>query len=178
MLFRSLVHSVASGVHVGTTLKAMGVETAREAAHRFDADLGALVVHRAVRVGATVRNVLQPTVGSTGVRLPRQIRVGGAWDGQIEGVGPLVVAVDADLSKYDLGGRERRMVAVGAERWTGGRRVGLRAGGRVNTVGRHDAVLAAGASVALTSLVYVEGEVTRGGAVVDRGWSVGARVAF
>ena len=173
----SLVHSVASGIHVGTTVKAIGLGTDGDVFHRVDMDLGGLAVHRGLRVGASVRNVLRPAFGSSEVRLPRYARVGAAFDAEAAGYRPVVVSADVDLAKYESAGRERRMVAVGIEHWIRGRRVGVRAGSRINTVGAHETAMSAGASVALTSLMYVEGQVT-GGASADQRWSVGARVTF
>ena len=168
---------MASGIHVGTTVKAIGLGTDGDVFHRVDMDLGGLAVHRGIRVGASVRNLLRPAFGSSDVRLPRYARVGAAFDAEAAGYRPVVVSADVDVATYESAGRQRRMVAVGLEHWIRGHRVGLRAGTRMNTVGAHDKALSAGASVALTSLLYVEGQVT-GGASADQRWSVGARGTF
>jgi hypothetical protein len=111
------------------------------------------------------------------MKLPRYARVGAAFDGQAAGAWPVLVSVDVDVSRYEVAGRARRMLAIGAEHWTAGRRLAIRAGSRLNTAGARDVSVSGGGSIALTSLMYVEGQVT-GGAHTDQRWSVGARVTF
>jgi hypothetical protein len=86
--------------------------------------------------------------------------------------------VDADAVTYTTGLGDRRVVAVGAERWWFGRRLGLRAGGRFNQVGRRERSGTAGASVAVRSGMFVEGHLAAGGSADERGWGIGARVSF
>ena len=90
----TLVHTVVSGVHVGTTLKYVrakslegevtGPETATasewldladdsvggDVHNDFDLDLGVLAVRGPVRVGGVVRNLLEVDLGA--VKIPRQ----------------------------------------------------------------------------------------------------------
>lgn len=199
----SLVHSVASGVHVGTTLKylrgtlrggvtetAMSSGDALDAAedltggptqNRFDLDIGVLAVGGPLRLGATLRNVRQVAFGDEAaatLRLPRQARVGIAFDGAQVGGVPFTIALDADVRRYSTVAGERRVLAVGAEQWLFTRRVGVRAGVRFNRVGARDRATTAGGSIALRSGFFLDGHVVRGGADEERGWGAAARVSF
>jgi hypothetical protein len=194
----TIVQTLFSGVHAGTTLKyvratglagqVVGSEGAsasqllgeasdlRGGVSRgtFDLDVGVLGVRGPVRVGAVVRNVREPAFG--GLRLPRQIRVGAALDA--DRAGGLTVALDADARRYRTPYGERRVVAVGGEGWSSSRRVGIRAGARVNTVGAREKAFTAGGSVAIRAALYVDGYVVQGGARDEGGWGVAARVSF
>lgn len=194
----TLVQTVTSGVHAGATLKylrgtfAAGREDALappselldrgEALEgdatdgRFDVDIGVLATAGILRLGARMRNVFEPTLGP--VRLERQTRVGVAFDAAAVGGTPLTIALDADVDAYSVASGARRMVALGAEQWVWERRVGLRAGGRINTVGARGRSATAGASVALREGMYIEGHVVRGRAADERGWGVAARVSY
>jgi hypothetical protein len=193
----TLVQTVIPGVHAGATLKYLRGTVA--AAHgdafarpselldlgeglagddtdgQFDLDLGVLATAGVVRLGARMRNVLQPSVG---VPLERQVRVGVAVDAEAGGGVPLTIALDADVDAYQTATGARRVMALGAEQWLWDRRVGLRAGGRINTTGARERSATAGASVALRVGLYVEGHVVRGGSVDERGWGIAARVSF
>ncbi len=199
----TVLQTVVPGVHIGTTVKylraggaaAFGVpgrvpgdlladadalETAGQS--RFDLDVGLMASVGAVRVGATVKNVRQPTfeiAGSTALaRLDRQVRAGVSVDAGALGGPPLVVALDADLRTVATPFGPRRNIALGAERWLRNRRIGVRSGLRVDTLGDRRPVGAGGLSVAVRSGLYVEGQASRGGDRADRGWSLGARVTF
>ncbi len=142
----------------------------------IDLDVGVLALRGPFRVGATVRNVRQPEFGE--VRLPRQVRIGAAFQGAAVGLLPITVALDADLRRYDSATGERRVIAVGAEQWLAQRRLGVRAGARFNTAGARERAATAGISVALRSALYVDAHVTGGGADDDRGWGLAIRVSF
>ncbi|MBI3046979.1 MAG: hypothetical protein HYY76_01585 [Acidobacteria bacterium] len=194
----TLVQTLLPGVHTGATLKYLrgrfsaGHEDGRaspaelldrgdaledgDAENRFDLDLGVLATAGVVRLGARVRNVLEPTVGP--VRMERQTRLGVAVAPAAAGGVPLTVAVDADVDSYTVATGRRRVVAVGAEQWFLERRVAVRAGGRINTVGARERSATAGASVAVRAGLYVDGHVVRGGAADEKGWGVAARVSF
>jgi len=200
----TLVHSLLDGVHVGTTLKyvratpTLGAGPATrsasdlldtgddlsggEAHNWFDLDVGVMAVAGAFRVGGVVRNVREPDV-DTGedapFRIPRQVRAGVAFDAERAASAiPLIVSIDADLQEYEVGTGERRVVALGAERWFRQRRVGVRGGGRFNTVGRQDRAATGGISVAVRSGLFVEAHAVRGGRDDERGWGVSGRVSF
>jgi hypothetical protein len=192
----TLVQTVIPGVHAGATLKFLrGTAAAArgdalalpselldlgeglegdDTDGQFDLDLGVLATAGVVRLGARMRNVLEPS----GVPLERQVRVGLAVDAEAGGGVPLTMALDADVDAYQTAAGARRVVALGAEQWLWDRRVGLRAGGRINTTGARERSATAGASVALRAGLYVEGHVVRGGSADDRGWGIAARVSF
>jgi hypothetical protein len=181
----TILRTLIPGVHAGTTLKYLrGTREGGRAESRFDLDVGVLAVAGPVRLGGTVRNVREPEFGAadeadeTGIRLPRQVRVGAAFDPENATGLPLTVALDADVRSYVAGSGERRVVAVGAEQWLAAKRIGVRAGGRFNTVGARDRSATAGVSVSLRPGMFVDGHVVRGGSADDRGWGVAARVSF
>ena len=203
----TLVQTLMPGVHAGTTLKYLrgtvrhsradsllasgelmdiGEELDEgEAEGRFDFDIGVLAVGGPLRLGAVVRNAREPEFGADhsaaaepGVRLPRQIRVGAAFDPERETGIPLTIALDADVRTYETATGERRVVAAGAEQWFRSRRFAVRAGGRFNTAGARERSATAGATVALRSGLFVDGHVVRGGSAGEEGWGLAARVSF
>jgi hypothetical protein len=192
----TLVQTLVPGVHLGATLKyvrvsgfaedLVGVEGRRlsewldeadrrdsDARSAFDLDAGVLAVRGPVRMGGVIRNVRQPEVGP--VRLPRQARVGLAFDASAIGARPVTLAVDADVRAYVMSSGARRVVAGGVEGWVAGGRVGVRAGARVNTTGARERAFTAGASVAIRSGLFADGYVSHGG---EGGWGIAARASF
>jgi hypothetical protein len=147
-----------------------------DAENRFDLDVGLLATHGAARIGAVVRNLREVDFGGMG--LPRQARVGVALDFEAVGQMPLMVAIDADVLAYATGTGERRVIALGAERWFSARRLGVRAGARVNTAGAAERAVTAGASWSPRPGLYVDGHVTGGPDRGERGWGLAARVSF
>jgi hypothetical protein len=127
-------------------------------------------------VGGVVRNIRAPEFGA--LRLPRQVRAGAAFDADLAGLPPFIVALDADLRTYDAGTGDRRVVALGAEHWLRERRIGIRGGVRVNTAGARDEAVTAGVSVAPRAGLYVDGYVVRGSGSGETGWGAAARVSF
>jgi hypothetical protein len=175
----TLVHTLVSDFHVGTTLKyvrASELSGLTDAYNAFDMDLGGLLVKGPIRVGGVVRNVLAAELGA--VNLPRQARLGVAFDASRVTSRAVMVAMDADVDAYDTPYGERRVVAIGAEGWALGRRLGMRAGARFNTVGAEEQAYTVGASVAVRSGIYVDGHGVFGGADDESGWGIGARVTF
>jgi hypothetical protein len=168
----TILHTLLTGVHAGATVKYLH----GEGEGAVDLDLGVLAVAGALRVGGLVRNVREPRLGD--VRLPRQVRMGAAFDGEAVGTLPLMLALDADLRAYDAGGGERRVLAIGAERWLMARRLGIRGGGRFNTAGARDRAVTAGASYAMRAGLYIDGHIVQGGDTGEHGWGVAARVSF
>jgi hypothetical protein len=175
----TLVHTLVSDLHVGTTLKYVRASESSgltDAHNAFDMDLGGLFIKGPIRVGGVVRNVLAAELGA--VSLPRQGRVGVAFDASQISSRAVIVAMDADVDAYDTAYGERRVVAFGTEGWVLGRRVGMRAGARFNTVGAEEKAYTVGASVAVRSGIYVDGHGVFGGAEDESGWGIGARVTF
>jgi hypothetical protein len=194
----TIVQTLLNGVHIGTTLKYVrgtvrlqGGDPALpggdlleqgealeggDAEGRFDLDIGVLATAGVVRLGAVVKNIREPEFG--GVRVPRQVRLGLALDFERSAGLPLVIAVDGDAARYETAWGERQVVAVGVEHWLLTRRLGLRAGGRVNRVGAEERSATAGISVAVRSGTYLEGHIVRGGTPEERGWGAAMRVSF
>lgn len=198
----TILHTLFTGVHVGTTVKYVrgtprgfvvdGTDLALihvptlldegadlddgEGRGTVDVDAGILAAAGAIRAGAVVRNLREPEFD--GIRLPRQVRAGAAYDGDAAGVGPFVLAIDADLRRYDAGSGDRRVIAVGGEHWLWSRRVGVRGGGRFNTVGATDEAVTAGVSAAPRAGMYVDGYAVWGSAGAEDGWGVALRVSF
>lgn len=195
----TLVQTLTRGVHVGATLKYVrgtlrsdvdmsGTVSERldraealtggSAEGRLDADVGVLAVAGPVRLGGVVRNLREPEFGGSAFKIPRQARVGAAFDGEDVVGTPLTIAVDADVRRYPSSTGDRRVVALGAEEWLMGRRFGVRGGGRFNTIGAKERSATAGISVSLRSGFFVDGHVVRGGSSADRGWGLAARTSF
>ena len=196
----TLVHSLASGIHVGTTLKYVRAKGLRaevsgpesstvpewldladdvsggDVHHNFDLDLGVLAVRGPVRVGGVVRNLRETDLGV--VKVPRQARVGVAFDASQVSARAVLVALDADVLAYQTPYGDRRVVAIGAEGWAFARRLGVRAGARFNTTGAQEQAFTAGASVAVRSGMFVDGYVVYGGADDESGWGIAARASF
>ena len=199
----TLVHSLTDGVHVGATLRyvhgmvkvGVGDLTLSPSdllewgasleggvpGSDFDLDVGVLAVFGAIRVGGLARNVLEAEfdapIGSP-IRLQRQVRVGGAFDGDAIDLLPLTVSLDADVRRYDTAAGDRRVIAVGAEQWLFTGRVAVRGGGRFNTVGAEERAATVGGTVKVRSGLFVDGHVVGGGSADDRGWGIAARVSF
>ena len=202
----TLLTSIFSGVHVGTTLKFLvgqvdhttgGIQLAPgalldlgddapggESQAQFDADIGALAVTGPWRVGGVVRNLraaeFDDGAGLVSMRLPRQARVGVAYDGALRrtNASPWVVSADVDVVRYTTGTGDRRVIAAGAERWLFSERLGIRGGGRFNQVGDKQRSATAGVSAAIRPGTLVEAHVVAGGSDDERGWGVAARVSF
>ena len=166
------------GLTVDELLTAAG-ELAGQGQSELDLDLGVMIGTRAVRVGLVARNLLPPSFDTPEggrVRLDRQVRAGLG----IRTVGDLLVSVDVDItrSRSEAVGGVRRNLAVGVEHWFG-EWLGLRGGARVNLEDDdRQAVGAFGLSLALTSGVYLDGQLTRARDSIDRGWGIAARVGF
>jgi hypothetical protein len=201
----TVVHSFFDGVHAGATVKylqgSVGIGFGNPASsgsdllddagdldrgetqHEFDLDLGVLAVRGPWRAGAVMRNVFEPSFGAVEgslpeIRLPRQLRLGGAYDWGAEDGPPLTVALDVDVLSYDSPWGDRRVVALGAEHWIRKKRVAVRGGVRFNTAGSEDKAGTAGASVAIRPGLFADGHVVWGGQDDERGWGLAARVSF
>jgi hypothetical protein len=196
----TLLHTIVPGVHAGTTLKYVrgtlragreeGLSRSQdlldagealeggETESRFDLDVGVLAVVGPVRIGGVGRNLREVDFASGGFTLPRQVRIGAAFDAEKAGGPPLMIAIDADVKAYAFSSGERRVVAVGGEQWLWARRIGVRAGARFNQVGPQDRSATAGISVSPRAGLYLDGHIVRGGSADDRGWGAAARVSF
>jgi hypothetical protein len=196
----TFVQTILPGIHIGTTLKylrgtvragetdsglsgaarldAAEVLSGGRSINRFDLDVGVLAVAGPVRLGALMRNLREPEFGSSGPRLPRQLRLGAAFDAEVAGGPALVVSVDADAKTYMSVTGKRRVVAAGVEQWLNDRRVGVRAGVRQNRVGDGERVWTAGASVRLVQRMYLDGYISRWRETGEQGWGLATRLSY
>jgi hypothetical protein len=174
-LSSTLVQTLVDGVHAGVTVKYVRAGVGTRRAGDVDLDIGLLGVAGALRVGMVARNLRAPALA--GVRFDRQLRVGAALDAAAAGGAPFTLALDADLREYGTTSGGRRVVALGAERWLMTRRVGIRAGVRVNTAGAREKAATAGVSVAVRAGLYVDGHV-QGGSDGGGAWGIAGRLSF
>jgi hypothetical protein len=148
---------------------------------RGDLDIGAMFAVAGMRAGVVVRNVTAPSFGEEEdeerVTLPRHVRVGAAWGNRWPGASPLVLSADADLTRVPNPEGDRRDIALGAERWLGAYRFGVRGGVRASTIGDARVIVSAGGSIAVRSGIYVDAFVTRGEGH-DSGWGLAARLSY
>ena len=184
----TLRHGREDGLASPRDVLAIGDEYAGgDAQGRLDLDVGVLAVAGSIRIGAVVKNLREPefdappvTADAPAARLvvPRQVRIGVAFNPEYVTGMPLTVALDADVRTYVTHLGERRMVAVGVEQWLLTKRVGVRAGGRMNTRGEREVSASAGLTVALRGGLYLDGHVVRGRKVDEQGWGLATRVSF
>jgi hypothetical protein len=204
----SIVHTLVPGVHVGSTVKFLrgslragtfdapadltaGLDRGEsleggDAGNRFDLDLGVLAVAGPVRLGAVVRNLRQPEwralepVAETeeSLSVPRQARVGLAVDLATGSDRSVVAAFDGDVKAYAAASGERQMLALGVESWWLQKRLGVRAGGRVNARAARERTATVGLSVAPRGGVLIEGHYAGGGDRAEQGWGVTTRVSY
>lgn len=194
----NVLQSIVSGLHVGATIKyvhgsagvagltpapddplavARGIDTRGN--HRFDLDAGVIADLRTVKLGLTVRNLLQPEF-DTGLeamrlQLPRQVRAGMA----VRAGDTLMVSLDADLTRTPDVTGERRSLAAGAEQRLLEDRVAVRAGFRISTAGDTRPVVTTGGSISLRSGIFADGYLAVG--LSERaadGFGAGLRVVF
>jgi len=202
----ALLQSIGGGVTLGTALKlvrgslASGEVSAAggwsdvfdraddldgDARTRADLDIGVMFDAGPVRLGLVARNLREPSFApdeadedtEDAARLEREVRVGAAWGSRWPGISPLVVSVDADLTRVPDFDGERRDIAAGAETWLWRRRLGVRGGWRASTVGDARPVGTAGISIATRAGVFVDAHIARG-RNDRRSWSLGARFTY
>jgi hypothetical protein len=173
----SVGQSLGDHLVIASTLKLLRAQSETHG----DLDVGAMAMFGAARFGLAVKNVTAPEVGSgaAAVVLARQARAGVSLTyaglGRTDNV---IVALDADLTSARTPVGDERHVSGGIEAWMLQRRIGLRGGLSANSAGDARPVVAGGASVALLSAVYIDGEVTLGKDEARRGWGLGLRVTF
>ena len=170
--------SIGRHLVVSSTLKLV-----KAADTHGDLDIGALGTLGRIRLGVTVRNVTEPTLGDQPdpLTLKRQVRVGGAYMSSGGTMDRLVIAVDGDLTRVSTVVGDVRHLSGGAELWLWRRAVGIRGGVSAETVNDHVSG-SGGLSVLLQSSrylrTYLEGQFTGGTDEVRRGWGTGLRVTF
>ncbi len=172
----NVLQTIVSGLHVGATVKyvhgsaglagltpapgdplavARGVDTRGN--HRVDLDAGVIADLQTVKLGLTVRNLLQPEfdtgLDAMRLQLPRQVRAGMA----VRAGDTLLVSLDADLTRTPDVTGERRSLAAGAEQRLLDDRVAVRAGFRISTAGDTRPVVTTGGSISLRSGIFADG---------------------
>jgi hypothetical protein len=174
----TLGQSIGDYLVVASTLKLLRAADSS----RGDLDIGAMVRLGRVRAGLAVKNVTAPVlgVGAGRLELPRQVRAGVAVG---DTAGRVIVGFDGDLTTTTTAGQggvgtEVRHLAVGGEVWTPTRRIGVRSGLSVNTVGNRRASGSGGLSFAVRRGAYVEGQITGGADPTKEGWGFDLRVTF
>ena len=169
--------SIVQQLVLATTVKLVNAQGDTQA----DADVGVMASLGIVRLGATVRNLRNPTFGSgAGVfELERRARAGAAVIVPARGaLDRLALAADADLNTTRIAGRDEQDVTGGVEAWWFGRRLGLRAGGGRNVAAGGGAFGAFGASVMPYPRLSVDAAVTRGDDSARDRWTLGLRLTF
>jgi hypothetical protein len=144
-------------------------------------DIGAMANFSELRIGLTVKNVSEPSFGAgdTTLDLGRQVRAGAALVGRGRGgVNQLALAVDADLTKTPTPSGDERHLAGGVEVWMAQRRVGVRGGAAMNTIGDSRRSASAGLSLAVRPGTFVDTQVTGGSDSSRKGWGIDLRVTF
>jgi hypothetical protein len=144
-------------------------------------DLGAMARFGGITIGVAARNLTEPTFGfgDDEFTLKRQVRAGIAYgSGHGRGADGVTVAADMDLTTAPTATGDERRLAAGAEMWQFSRRVGLRGGVGLSTIGDARPTGSAGASIALRSGTYADAEITVGADETRRGWGAALRVTF
>lgn len=184
----TVVQSFGDHLNVGGAAKGVWGEGIDGGTHaRLDADLGVMLRTETARLGLVLRNLAEPTFGPEVIAfggnrytLQRHARLGVALFPR----SGLTLAADADLTTLDTpsssgdpdDGR-RRAIAVGAEQKLTPR-LAVRGGVRAQTIDGARPSASAGASVAVTTLLWVDVQATGGGDRADRSWTIGLRAAF
>ena len=199
----TLVQSLTQGVAVGTTLKLVrgiassqllvgspeaalendAAEVLGRATNEFDADIGVVAFGGPLRVGFTIRNVLEPSFATAGVdgelTLDRQFRLGGSYAVTSD----WRAAADFDLAPTSDVFGERRDIALGVEGRLA-RRAFVRSGFRFNTLeddgsdGSRRTAYSVGGSYAVKGAIYVDGHYTTGDDRTGREWGIAARFVY
>jgi hypothetical protein len=88
------------------------------------------------------------------------------------------IVLDADLTTTATAAGDQRHLAGGVELWAH-RRLGVRGGFTVNTVGDLRPTFSAGVSAAVRPSLFLEAAATHGdGAAARNSWGIGARATF
>ena len=160
---------------LGTTVKLLHAQDTN-----IDLDAGVMATFGPIRLGATLRNVSEPTFGdgADAFTLRRHARAGFALTSGKRGViGSATVSVDADLTREQGVTGDERFIAVGGEVWAPHNVVGIRGGFRRNTVGAEETMLAGGFSFAIKQSTFVDVYTTTGD-TVRHGLGAALRVTF
>jgi hypothetical protein len=160
----------------GTSLDA-AADLDRQSEMHPGLDVGAMSKFGRVRLGVMVRNVREATFGEgeQAIELDRHVRAGLALSSRSN---LTTVAIDLDLTTTQLPTGEERRFAAGAEAWGATRRIGLRGGVSVNTMGDARPSASGGVSAALRAGTFLDVAATAGSDEAQRGWGFALRVTF
>jgi hypothetical protein len=167
--------SLGEHLVIGSTLKLLNAgET------HADLDIGVMASFGPARIGATLRNLTEPTFGGANpFTLDRHARAGFALTSGKRGVvGSATLGVDADLTKEQTSHGDERFLAIGGEAWAGQGSLGIRGGLRHNIAGAGETLLSGGVSAAVRQRTFVDAYVSTGSDDVRHGWGIGLRVTF
>ena len=141
---------------------------------RLDLDAGVMIGVGAIRVAVVGRNLREPDFAvsdGAAFSLRRQFRAGLS----VRPTESFIVAADADLSITSTAVGPRRNIAVGVEQRLS--RLVVRAGVRVNVKDDDpEPVAALGLSVEVMSGFWLDGQLTGGRDIGDRGWGISTRL--
>ena len=168
--------SIGNHLVLASTLKIVHIEDGTQ----VGLDIGAMAIVSLLRLGVSVKNLREPTLGEglNALTLRRQVRAGVALSTVASAMFAGTVAFDADvLEVANVTGNERRM-AVGGEVWFWNHVIGARAGYGGSTVGEARTSTSFGGSVMVHRGMFVEGQLTRGSDMTRHGWETGFRLTF
>ena len=200
----TLVQSIYPGVSVGSTVKVVrglasasfltgvsaedaldheAADLAGLASNEFDLDVGVMAAGGPLKVGLTVRNVLEPDFALPGgageLTLERQARAGVAYAFTQN----WLAAFDADLLKTHDAFGPRREVAIGVEGklW---QRAMVRTGASIDTLDtsltglNREPAYSVGGSYAVKASIHVDAHYTTGNDRVGHQWGLAARFVY
>ena len=176
-LLRGGVAESSEAASASTVDDAIGLDAGGET--RGDVDLGAIAKAGVLRIGVAVKHMTQPVFGAgdSVLTLKRQARAGVAIEVHA-GAMPLTVSADVDLSKTPTVNGDAQHAAAGVEAWLANRRVGIRGGLSANVVNERRTAASSGVSLALKSVLYVDGAMTFGSDTTKSGWGVTLRATY
>jgi hypothetical protein len=171
----TLVHSLSSGISVGTTLKLVrGIATSASVHSAQNVDD---LLDEASDLVGEATNKFDAAGGGPAIELEKQARAGIGLTSHLG----FLVALDVDLNSVRGPVGEVRDLAAGTEARILPRAY-ARAGFRMNTLGDqpggHAPTFSVGGSYAALSSLWIDAQATVGSEAGSRGWGVGARVRF
>jgi len=147
-------------------------------------DAGVMASFGPARIGLVLRDLTEPSFHSdAGVelfKLERGARAGFALSsGRRGAIGSATFSVDADLTtSHDPLLGDERVIAVGAEAWSQGNKLGIRGGFRSNRATDQGVLYSGGLSFAVRNGTFVDAFFSGGGDDVRQGWGFALRVTF
>jgi hypothetical protein len=164
---------------LGSTLKLLNADDTNATL-----DIGVMTTFGALRIGAVVRDVTEPSFRNEGgqyeFKLERSARAGFALSSGRRGViGSATLSVDADLTTtHDPLLGDERMLAFGVEAWSQRSRIGVRGGLNSNRAADQGVQVSGGVSFAIRSGSFVDAFISGGGDDVRHGWGFTLRLTF